>query len=83
MKMLEYSKMILDKVSFDKLLFEKELLKPNGWLVLEHTPRNDYKKFNHYKTERGYGTTIFSIFVNNWVRANLISPDKILSVNLL
>ena len=46
-------------------VFEKELLKPNGWLVLEQTPRNDYKKFNHYKTERGYGTTIFSIFVNN------------------
>jgi len=48
-----------------KLIFEKNLLKPKGWFVLEHTPRNDYKKFPHYKTERNYGTTIFSIFINN------------------
>lgn len=46
-----------------KQVFEKKLLKKNGWFVLEHTPRNDYKKFPHYKTERNYGTTIFSIFI--------------------
>ena len=46
-------------------IFEKKLLKPDGWFVLEHTPRNDYKKFEHYKTERNYWTTIFSIFINN------------------
>ena len=45
-------------------IFEKQLLKPKGWFVLEHTPRNDYKKFAHYKTERNYGTTVFSIFIN-------------------
>lgn len=45
-------------------IFEKKLLKPKGWFILEHTPRNDYKKFDHYKTERNYGTTIFSIFIN-------------------
>ena len=44
-------------------ILEKKLLKPLGWFVLEHTPRNDYKKFEHYKTERNYGTTIFSIFI--------------------
>jgi 16S rRNA (guanine966-N2)-methyltransferase len=44
-------------------IFEKGILKPGGWFVLEHTPRNDYKKFAHYKTERNYGTTIFSIFI--------------------
>ena len=44
-------------------IFEKNLLKPGGWIVLEHTPRNDYKKFANYKTERNYGTTIFSIFI--------------------
>ncbi|HMG82444.1 MAG TPA: RsmD family RNA methyltransferase [Ferruginibacter sp.] len=48
-----------------KLIFEKNLLKPKGWFILEHTPRNDYKKFPQYKTERNYGTTIFSIFINN------------------
>ena len=46
-------------------IFEKNILKLNGWFVLEHTPKNDYKKFPQYKTERNYGTTIFSIFVNS------------------
>jgi 16S rRNA (guanine966-N2)-methyltransferase len=47
-----------------KEVFKNNLLNPNGWFVLEHTPRNDYKKFDYYKTERNYGTTIFSIFIN-------------------
>jgi len=47
-----------------RLIFEKKLLKENGWFVLEHTPRNDYKTFPFYKTEKNYGTTIFSIFIN-------------------
>ncbi|MBL7747888.1 MAG: RsmD family RNA methyltransferase [Chitinophagaceae bacterium] len=46
-----------------KLIFEKQLLNKDGWFVLEHTPRNDYKSFPFYKTERNYGTTIFSTFV--------------------
>ncbi len=44
-------------------IFENKILKRQGWFVLEHTPRNNYKKFEHYKTERNYGTTIFSIFI--------------------
>lgn len=48
-----------------RLIFEKQLLNTKGWFVLEHTPRNDYKKFPFYKTEKNYGTTIFSIFVNS------------------
>lgn len=48
-----------------KLIFQKQLLNPKGWFVLEHTPRNDYKKFPFYVTERNYGTTIFSIFIEN------------------
>jgi len=44
-------------------IFQKQLLNPGGWFVLEHTPRNDYKSFDHYRTERNYGTTIFSIFI--------------------
>ena len=46
-----------------KLIFEKQLLNTKGWFVLEHTPRNHYKKFPFYTTERNYGTTIFSIFI--------------------
>ena len=46
-----------------KKIFEKKLLNEGGWFVLEHTPRNDYEKYAHYKTGRNYGTTIFSIFI--------------------
>ena len=48
-----------------RFVFEKKLLNPGGWFVLEHTPRNDYKKTPHYRTERNYGTTIFSIFIQD------------------
>jgi len=48
-----------------KLIFEKQLLNNKGWFVLEHTPRNDYKKYPFYTTERNYGTTIFSIFIED------------------
>jgi 16S rRNA (guanine966-N2)-methyltransferase len=46
-------------------IFEKHLLNNKGWFVLEHTPRNDYKDFLFYKMERNYGTTIFSIFIED------------------
>lgn len=45
-------------------VIEHKLLKPDGWFVLEHTPRNNYEQFPYFKTARNYGTTIFSIFVN-------------------
>src|SRR5205085_10912950 len=53
-----------------KLVFEKKMLNQKGWFILEHTPRNDYKTFPFYKTERNYGTTIFSIFIENRVMNN-------------
>ncbi len=48
-----------------RFIFEKQLLKKDGWFILEHTPRNDYKKFPFYRSERNYGTTIFSFFEEN------------------
>jgi 16S rRNA (guanine(966)-N(2))-methyltransferase RsmD len=45
-----------------RLIIEKQLLKPGGIFVLEHTPRNDYKSFAGYQSERNYGTTVFSFF---------------------
>ncbi|MEP6594934.1 MAG: RsmD family RNA methyltransferase [Ginsengibacter sp.] len=47
-----------------KNIVEKKLLNENGWFVIEHTPANNYKDFPFYKTQRNYGTTIFSIFIN-------------------
>lgn len=46
-----------------RLIFERELLDPGGWFVLEHTPRNDYAGTPHFHSERRYGTTVFSIFI--------------------
>lgn len=46
-----------------RIIFEKQLLNKSGWFILEHTPKNDYKSFPFYKTERNYGTTVFSIFI--------------------
>lgn len=48
-----------------KTIFEKKILNNNGWFILEHTPANNYKDFPFYKTQRNYGTTVFSIFINN------------------
>ena len=45
-------------------IFTQELLNTGGWLILEHTPRNNYSKFPYFRTERKYGTTLFSIFIN-------------------
>lgn len=45
-----------------KLIFEKDLLKPGGWFILEHTPRNNYEQAPFFNFSRNYGTTIFSIF---------------------
>jgi 16S rRNA (guanine966-N2)-methyltransferase len=47
-----------------ELILAGKLLKENGWFVLEHTPRNRYKDFPLFVTERNYGTTLFSIFIN-------------------
>ena len=53
-----------------RMVFSLGLLNPGGWFILEHTPRNDYKKMPHYKTERNYGTTIFSIFMEDKSASN-------------
>lgn len=45
-------------------LFQKPMLTPGGLFVLEHTPRNDYSEFAHFRMKRNYGTTVFSFFKN-------------------
>jgi 16S rRNA (guanine(966)-N(2))-methyltransferase RsmD len=48
-----------------ELIVSEHLLKENGWFVLEHTPRNRYTGSPLFVRERNYGTTLFSIFINN------------------
>ena len=47
-----------------KWVFKQELLHEDGWFVLEHTPRNDFREHPFFHAERKYGTTIFTIFIN-------------------
>jgi 16S rRNA (guanine966-N2)-methyltransferase len=48
-----------------KNIFDKQMLNKDGWFVLEHTPRNDYKQSPYFRKEKNYGTTVFSIFVES------------------
>lgn len=45
-----------------KIIINKNIIAPNGYFVLEHTPRNNYEKFAGYTFHRNYGTTIFTFF---------------------
>ena len=46
-----------------KLVFEKKLLLPKAYFVLEHTPRNNYEAYQGFSFQRNYGTTVFSFFI--------------------
>lgn len=47
-----------------KIIHQKQLLKPEGIFVLEHTPRNGYEKYPLFHKVKNYGTTVFSFFIN-------------------
>jgi len=47
-----------------KIIVAKKLIARNGFFVLEHTPRNQYQKFDGFSFQRNYGSTLFSFFVN-------------------
>ena len=44
------------------LIFEKKLLKPGGWFVLEHNANHSFEKHPRFSQQRNYGGTIFSFF---------------------
>jgi len=45
-------------------VFEHNLLKPNGWLVLEHSKVHDFSRNPHFYEHRNYGKVNFTFFVN-------------------
>jgi 16S rRNA (guanine966-N2)-methyltransferase len=45
-----------------KIIESKKLIAADGFFVLEHTPRNNYEKFEGFSFQRNYGTTVFSFF---------------------
>jgi 16S rRNA (guanine(966)-N(2))-methyltransferase RsmD len=48
-----------------KIIIEKNLIEEGGFFVLEHTPRNNYEKYEGFSFKRNYGTTVFSFFTSN------------------
>jgi 16S rRNA (guanine966-N2)-methyltransferase len=45
-----------------KIVVGKKMINEDGYFVLEHTPRNNYEKFEGFAFCRNYGTTLFSFF---------------------
>ena len=43
-------------------VFAHQLLKPNGWLIVEHSKRTDLSSLINYKETRNYGNVHFSFF---------------------
>lgn len=41
---------------------QKKLLKPEGWLIMEHSGKRDYSDVEGFKQKRKYGSVNFSIF---------------------
>jgi len=48
-----------------KIIVQQKLIASDGFFVLEHTPRNNYEKFEGFSFVRNYGTTLFSFFVSS------------------
>ncbi|MBR6017607.1 MAG: 16S rRNA (guanine(966)-N(2))-methyltransferase RsmD [Paludibacteraceae bacterium] len=44
------------------LIFEQQLLKPEGWFVLEHGKDHDFSQHPHHVETRRYGSVHFSFF---------------------
>ena len=47
-----------------QLVFERNLLKENGWLIIEHSRRTGFADEPHFVEQRTYGEVNFSFFEN-------------------
>jgi len=45
-----------------RIIVERKLISPDGFFILEHTPRNNYEQFPGFSFQRNYGATVFSFF---------------------
>jgi 16S rRNA (guanine966-N2)-methyltransferase len=58
-----YKLMNIDKIP--DLVFQYDLLKPDGWFIIEHDPSQNFDDHQQFRHRRTYGSTNFSIFINN------------------
>lgn len=49
--------------SIPDLIFERELLKPGGWFILEHPGNYSFGQHSRFKEVRKYGNVNFTIFI--------------------
>jgi len=54
----DFHRQIIDKV------FERSLLKPNGWLVVEHGKDVKLEEISYFHDEKKYGSVFFTFFKN-------------------
>ena len=54
---------IVGSDTIPETVFGRRLLKPGGWLILEHPKSLDVSGFEHFVERRSYGSVQFSIFV--------------------
>ena len=47
-----------------ELVLSKNLLKPDGWLIIEHSEQADLSKHSNFFEHRKYGNVNFSFFRN-------------------
>ncbi|MGE5383072.1 MAG: RsmD family RNA methyltransferase [Omnitrophica WOR_2 bacterium] len=47
-----------------RIVLEKKLLRPGGWLIIEHSGRQDFSKLPGFNQHRKYGNVNFSIFTH-------------------
>jgi 16S rRNA G966 N2-methylase RsmD len=45
-------------------VFAHQLLKPNGWLILEHPREYDFSQYPNFYEHRKYGKLNFTFLVN-------------------
>ncbi len=48
--------------SLPDLILQKNMLKENGWLIIEHSLDNDFREHSNFIQQRKYGSTIFAVF---------------------
>ncbi len=55
----------MDKADFEripKLVFDRNLMTSEGWLIIEHSDKTDLSDLRCFKNSRKYGGSVFSFF---------------------
>ena len=58
------------------LIFHYKLVEGQGWFILEHNPDHNFEKHPHFYRSKNYGTTIFSIFVNEVPKDGEVADEE-------